>query len=155
MDIQYHWLNQAHEHAVANSGCRKVQVGSVIVDESSNTWVSYGANRAIPNQCISHQCLRVQKYGEDSKNHRLPSDCRALHSEVDAIINAAESLSGYTIYVTRYPCESCARAIIAAGITKVVYGREQEISRETESLFEDYDVAVVHRMDWTAEDKNY
>lgn len=149
------WLNKAHQHAKGYSGCRKVQVGSVIVEPHYNTAVAFGANQAIPDACKSGQCLRVEKYGEDSKNHRLPSDCRAIHSELDAIISAAENLSGCTIYVTRYPCEACARAIVSAGITTVVYGREQEISRETAQIFEHYDVTVIHRSDWTAEDKTY
>jgi len=45
------------------------------------------------------------------------------HAERNAIYNAARSgaaLAGCTIYVTRFPCADCARAIIQSGIARVV-----------------------------------
>lgn len=45
------------------------------------------------------------------------------HAERNAIYNAARSgavTEGCTIYVTRFPCADCARAIIQSGITRVV-----------------------------------
>ena len=143
-------LDLAHLYAQKMSGCRKVQVGSVITDKEGNI-ISFGANVAVPNVCTYTECQRVQLYGEDSKNHRLPSDCRSVHSEIDAIINAKRDLTGCTIYITRYPCEACARAIIRAGITRVVYGRNQVISNQTRDLFDSYDV-LCYRVAWTAED---
>lgn len=47
------------------------------------------------------------------------------HSEISAIGNAARAgiaLKGCTMYVTHTPCAGCARALIQAGIKKVVYG---------------------------------
>ncbi|UDJ82599.1 anti-phage dCTP deaminase [Kosakonia oryzae] len=50
---------------------------------------------------------------------------RAIHAEMDAIISLARSTSSGTIdktmYCTTYPCHSCARHIVAAGIKKVIY----------------------------------
>lgn len=50
---------------------------------------------------------------------------RAIHAEMEAIINVARkqggSTSGATMYTTTYPCHNCARHIIAAGINRVVY----------------------------------
>ena len=97
----------------------------------------------------------IELYGEDSKNHRLPSDCRAVHSEIDAIAQAAKfGISTYraTIIVTRYPCEACARAILTAGIKTVYYGREQKISEETEKIFKSGNIKVYHINDWTYQD---
>lgn len=148
-------LDLAHEYALCWSGCKKVKVGSLIVDINETfgtTLLCYGANKAIPDLCLTEECRRVQLYGEDSKNHRLPSDCRAIHSEVDAIIGAGTDLSQTTIVVTRYPCEACARAIVTAGIKTVIYGRKQEISEETKHIFDDYCVEVIHVEDWDAED---
>lgn len=45
------------------------------------------------------------------------------HAERNAIYNAARSgaaLDGCTIYVNRFPCADCARAIIQSGIVRVV-----------------------------------
>ena len=146
-------LELANNYAKDNSGCLKVHVGSVIVQNGS--CVSLGANKSVPDLCKAKCCLRVEKYGDDSKNHRNPEDCRAIHSEVDAICNAARngiSVVGSTIYVTRYPCEACARAIVQAGIIRVIYGRSQLISEETARILESGDVDVYNASDWTEED---
>ncbi len=45
------------------------------------------------------------------------------HGERNAIYNAARmgvSINGCTLYVNRYPCADCARAIIQSGIARVV-----------------------------------
>ena len=130
-------LSLAQEYADEHSGCKKVSVGAVIVTNGTVPWLVFGANRAVPDLCKSTECRRIELYGEDSKNHRLPSDCRSIHSEIDAICNAAKlgiSIEGATIFVTRYPCEACARAIISSGIKMVCYGREQQISKETTNM---------------------
>lgn len=143
-------LTLAHNYAQMESGCQKVQVGCVITQYECI--VALGTNRAIPDLCKVRGCLREELYGNNSKVHRNPSDCRAIHSEIDAICHARQSLVGATIYVTRYPCEACARAIIAAGIAHVVYGRTQEITEETRKMFEDYNIECCHMSHWTAPD---
>ena len=147
-------LDTANSFAGYFSGCTKVSVGSVIVDREGKI-LGAGANRAIPDKCKSEGCLRIKKYGEASKDHRLPSDCRAIHSEVDAISRVAKSCSSTrncTIYVTRYPCEACARTIVSAGIKRVLYGRKQEISDETLEIFKSGGVFVARVDNWDAED---
>lgn len=132
-------LDLAFSYAEMMSGCNKVAVGSVIVKD--NVIIGMGANKAMPDLCKSHRgCLRVEKYGEDSKAHRNPEDCRAIHSEIDAICMAAKSgasTEGGAIYVTRYPCESCAKAIVASGIKKVIYGGTADISDETRKILDE------------------
>lgn len=50
---------------------------------------------------------------------------RSIHAEMEAILSVARegkhSLVGATLYSTTYPCHNCARHIVAAGITTVVY----------------------------------
>lgn len=50
---------------------------------------------------------------------------RSIHAEMHAILSAARSngskISGGKLFVTTYPCHSCARHIIAAGIKEVLY----------------------------------
>lgn len=133
------WLDMAYLYAERTSGCQKVAVGSLI--EHDNSVISLGSNQAMPNLCKSPRgCLRVEKYGEDSKIHRNPADCRAIHSEVDAICTAAaqgRSTKGANIFVTRYPCESCAKAIVAAGIKQVFYGGTANMSPEAQEILND------------------
>lgn len=44
-----------------------------------------------------------------------------VHAELNAILNATTSLHGCTMYVSLFPCNECAKAIIQAGITTLVY----------------------------------
>ena len=46
------------------------------------------------------------------------------HAEYKAIIGGP-SVRGCTLYVTQYPCERCAKVIVQAGITKVVYDGQE------------------------------
>ena len=44
------------------------------------------------------------------------------HSELNAILNArGVDLTGSTLYVTLFPCNECAKAVIQSGIKKVIY----------------------------------
>ena len=46
----------------------------------------------------------------------------STHSELNAILNyRGGSLEGTKVYVTLFPCNECAKAIIQAGIKTVVY----------------------------------
>ncbi len=49
---------------------------------------------------------------------------RVVHAEMEAILMCARnniSTKGATLYCTTFPCHNCAKHIIAAGITRVVY----------------------------------
>jgi deoxycytidylate deaminase len=50
---------------------------------------------------------------------------RAVHAEMAALISVARGnkagLHGSTLYCTTFPCHSCARHLVAAGIARVVY----------------------------------
>ena len=48
------------------------------------------------------------------------------HSELNAILNCrGGNLDGATLYVSLFPCNECAKAIIQAGIKKVVYASDK------------------------------
>lgn len=140
------YLDMAQLFADKLSGCRKVAVGCVIVKE--DRMISFGANRSVSFPCKTSGCLRVLKYGEDSKSHRNPEDCSSIHSEIDALSNLRESAAGAIAYVTRYPCEGCAKALISAGIKEVVYGGTARISDMTADMFDEYNVRCVWLPDW-------
>nr|DAE38797.1 MAG TPA: deoxycytidylate deaminase [Caudoviricetes sp.] len=144
------YLDMAKLYADKISGCNKVAVGAVIV--KNDRVISLGSNKTIPCLCkTSVGCLRKEKYGEDSKSHRNPDDCRAIHSEIDAICNAAASgtpISDSYIFITRYPCENCAKAIIDAGIKRVFYGGTTRVNEQTEDMFDAYNVGCTYIPDW-------
>lgn len=47
------------------------------------------------------------------------------HAELNAILNSRADLRGTTIYVELFPCNECAKAIIQAGIKKVIYASDK------------------------------
>ena len=61
----------------------------------------------------------------DSRVKDLVEFSRAVHAEMHAILGASRTggdrIIGGKIFVTTYPCHSCARHIVAAGITEVFY----------------------------------
>ena len=53
------------------------------------------------------------------------------HAELNAILNNdGGSLKGTTLYVTLFPCNECAKAIIQSGIREVVYGSDKYADAE-------------------------
>ncbi|MBR4686628.1 MAG: cytidine deaminase, partial [Candidatus Methanomethylophilaceae archaeon] len=53
--------------------------------------------------------------------------CRGVHAEQNAVIQAAyfgTSVNGGTLYTTTYPCSMCAKIIINAGISEIVYDED-------------------------------
>lgn len=47
------------------------------------------------------------------------------HAELNAILNSIKNLKGCTLYVTLFPCNECAKAVIQSGIKKIVYAENK------------------------------
>ncbi len=91
------------------------QVGACIVNPEHKI-VSMGYN-GMPIGC-DDDVMPWEREG-DFLNTKYPFVC---HAELNAILNsAAVSLRDCTIYVTLFPCNECAKAIIQSGIRRVVY----------------------------------
>lgn len=151
------YLDMAHRYAVLNTGCTKVAVGTIITTRGSEyerNIVSIGANVVIGDRCLMNGCQRVELYGNNHKEHRLPSDCRAVHSEITALLKLKHygKSDHLTAYITRYPCEACARALVIAGVTRIVWGRQQYISEQTEEILYYGGISAVWCNFWKAED---
>lgn len=95
------------------------QVGACIVNHE-NRVMSVGYN-GMPFGC-SDDCFPWAREGEvlDTK---YPFVC---HAELNAILNYRNgNLSGCRLYVTLFPCNECAKAIIQTGITELVYREDK------------------------------
>lgn len=91
------------------------QVGACIVS-SDNKILSMGYN-GFPKGC-SDDDFPWCREGDPLENKYFYS----THSELNAILNyRGGSLEGAKIYVSLFPCNECAKAIIQAGIKKIVY----------------------------------
>lgn len=89
------------------------QVGACIVS-SDNKILSMGYN-GFPLGCSDDE-YPWNREGEDNKYFY------ATHSELNAILNyRGGSLEGAKIYVTLFPCNECAKAIIQSGIKEIIY----------------------------------
>jgi dCMP deaminase len=53
-----------------------------------------------------------------------------VHAEVNAVLNATESLEGATCYVTLFPCNECAKVLIQSGISEVVYVEDRDFEKD-------------------------
>lgn len=75
-----------------------------------------------------------------------------VHAELNAILNSIQDLHGCTLYVSLFPCNECAKAIIQSGITCVVYesdkynGTEQNIA--SKRMFKEAGVKLI-QLDYT------
>ena len=104
--------------AILSAGRSKdsnTQVGACIVSDE-NKILSVGYN-GMPTGC-SDDDLPWEREGEylDTK---YPYVC---HAELNAILNRSTgSLKNARIYVSLFPCNECAKAIIQTGIKEVVY----------------------------------
>ncbi len=90
------------------------QVGAVIVNARKRV-VGIGYN-GLPYGCEDDQ-FPWQREGEFGENKYA----YVVHAELNAILNSTVDLQGCSIYVSLFPCNECAKAIIQSGIKEIVY----------------------------------
>lgn len=96
------------------------QVGACIVSPS-NKILSMGYN-GLPVGC-DDDTFPWNRESEDPYDNKY---FYSAHSELNAILNyRGGSLEGAKIYVTLFPCNECAKAIIQCGIKKVIYAEDK------------------------------
>jgi dCMP deaminase len=93
--------------------CPRASVGAVLVREHRILTTGYnGAPRHVAH-CTEVGCEMVG-------DHCV----RSTHAEANAVVQGAlhgVPLEGATAYCTHQPCVHCAKLLISAGITKIVY----------------------------------
>ena len=106
-----------------NSYCNRRKVGALIVKDKMIISDGYnGTPSGFENVC------------EDENGVTKPY---VLHAEANAISKVAKSgnsSAGATLYITASPCIECAKLIIQAGITRVVYKDEYRLLDGVELL---------------------
>jgi len=103
------YMNMAEEWAKL-SHCTRKNVGALIVKDKMIIADGYnGSPSGFPNECEN----------EEGETHWY-----VLHAEANAITKLARSnnsAEGSTLYITLSPCRECAKLILQAGISRVVY----------------------------------
>lgn len=91
------------------------QVGACIVS-SENKILSVGYN-GMPRNC-DDDVYPWEREGEEL-NTKYMFVC---HAELNAILNySGTNLKGSKVYVTLFPCNECAKALIQSGVSEVIY----------------------------------
>jgi len=102
------------------STCIKRKVGAVLIKDSHILSTGYNGSPSGFRHCTSETCLR-----QNLKSGEKPELCRGVHAEINCIIQAAmhgTSIKGNTtLYTTHFPCMSCLKLVINAGIKRIVY----------------------------------
>ena len=116
------------------SKCERAKVGAVIVSPDG-VIVSTGFNgqpKGMPNKC-------------EENDTTLPT---TLHAELNAILNSIKTLKNATIYVTHFPCNECAKAIVQTGIKKVIFysdkHKDLDSTKASKIIFENAGVEIVN-----------
>lgn len=92
------------------------QVGCCIVSQE-NKILSMGYN-GLPIGCSDDEF----PWDRDGDNPLETKYVYTTHSELNAILNySGGSLKGAKLYVSLFPCNECAKAIIQSGIKEVIY----------------------------------
>lgn len=121
VELDQTYLKMAREWSLLSTAQRK-KVGCLIVKNSAIISDGYnGTPAGFDNRCEdyvdSHHML-------PSKAYKLVTKAEVLHAESNAITKLAKSTQsseGATMYVTIPPCIDCAKLIIQANISRVVY----------------------------------
>ncbi len=107
--------------AATRSTCLRRQVGAVIVRDGQIISTGYNGSPKGTPHCAETGCLRMQLKIPSGERQEI---CRGSHAEMNAIAQAASvgvSTAGAVLYCTHSPCAFCTKAIINAGIRRVVY----------------------------------
>lgn len=129
------------------SHCCRVQVGAVIVREGRI--ISTGWNGTPPGHqnCDDYFAAKhgVPPHAVDSELHSEFTEYE-VHAETNALLFAARhgmKVDGATIYTTTSPCLDCGKAIITAGIKRVVFKELYDRDQRSLAFMEENGVEVV------------
>ena len=98
------------------STCPSRAVGCVIIDMATKHVISTGYNGAPRGTAHCGAGCMSRESGKSWEK------CRAVHAELNAILNAAKngvSTDGCRMYLTTTPCVFCSRTLINAGVKEV------------------------------------
>ena len=115
----------------------KTQNGACIVDGNKKI-IGIGYN-GLPRGCDDND----PDYWADDDNDILRSKhTYVVHAEKNAIYNCmAHDMNGATMYMTQFPCNTCAQAIVQVGITNIIFTSRKEhhsgMNQAVEKMFRD------------------
>jgi dCMP deaminase len=118
-----YFMGLAHLSALRSKD-PNTQVGACIVDENHRV-VSVGYN-GFPKGCSDDVFPWGREGGVLDTKYAF-----VVHAELNAILNSPRSVAGCTLYVSLFPCNECAKALIQAGIRRIVYESDKYAATDT------------------------
>lgn len=111
-----------HDHRCYNWG-KKICHNEIRRNEILEKMVKNIAGAELLREGVTADAVRAALKGTGVDS--LIEFSRSIHAEMEAILSVARegknSLVGATLFTNTYPCHNCARHIVAAGITTVIY----------------------------------
>ena len=117
------------------STCDRAMVGCVLVREKRILTTGFNGSPTGQAHCDEIGHLMVD-------GHCV----RTIHAETNAIIQAAlhgVSTRDAICYVTHLPCINCTKALINAGIARIVYGEAYRVDENASSFLEAAEIELV------------
>lgn len=124
------------EMVATRSTCDRAFVGCTLVNKD-NRIVSTGYNGSVAGNPHCDEVGHVLRDG-----HCIAT----IHAEMNALLYCAKegiSVKGATAYITHFPCLNCTKALIQAGIAKIVYKHDYRIDDYALELFRKNDIKVL------------
>lgn len=101
------------------SSCLSRNVGAIIVKDKNILSAGYNG----PATGVEHCSVCQRRQSPDYKSGMDYESCPAVHAEINAIVQAAKhgiAINEATMYCTFLPCSYCMKAILNAGISRIV-----------------------------------
>ena len=136
--------------------CIRRNSGAVIVDGTRIVSTGYTGTPVGMPHCAGLGCYREEHRIPAGKNYEA---CRSVHAEMNALLQARESVAGMTMYlasqdvatgagIVRGPCMLCTKLLLNAGIARVVIRGDTALFRTPGELYQEHLVAM--EADWAA-----
>lgn len=120
------------------SNCLRQSVGAVLVQGKHIIATGYNGTPAGIKNCFDGGCIRCLKRHQNKlKEGERKHLCVCIHAEENAILQSAYhgvSTRGAVLYATVAPCATCAKSLINAGISRVIYERGHSDTKGLELL---------------------
>jgi dCMP deaminase len=141
-DWDEYFINISHEVG-KRATCDRGRSGAVIVKDKRILCTGYVGAPVGLEHCdeIGHLYKTVYRADGTKSEHCV----RTTHAEMNAIVQAARygiSINGATIYCRMTPCLDCAKAIINAGIKRVVCEKKYHAGQDSIEFFKAAGVAL-------------
>jgi dCMP deaminase len=130
-----HYFITLAEHAATRATCSRAHVGCVLVRNRDVLATGYnGSLSGIPH------CDDV---GHDMQEGHCVT---TVHAEANALCMAARnghSTLSAEAYLTHYPCWTCFKLLVQAGIVRIVYGQKYGVDSRVEAVAKQLGIAMV------------